>query len=187
MNKLRSLAATAQASLKALDAFTGKDLAAAMTKNGDGTIGWKPGSKVAQALAKAQKDQEALSSALANALGKAKNAETQAALEEMMLKCDRRIGEIETLVLQMTEIIDKGGDKAVDNAAALANGGTISSFASADALDKFGRGELLNALKAELKTGMKAMMPQIMIMRFFQDLSNNLMYAITPAMEKQGR
>ena len=106
MNILRSLAATAQASLKALDAFTGKDLAAAMTKNGDGTIGWKPGSKVAQALAKAQKDQEALSSALANALGKAKNAETQATLEEMMLQCDRRIGEIETLVLQMTEIID---------------------------------------------------------------------------------
>ena len=35
--------------------------------------------------------------------------------------------------------------------------------------------------------GTKAMMPQIMIMRFFQDLSNNLMYAITPAMEKQGR
>ena len=151
MNKLRSLAATAQASLKALDAFTGKDLAAAMTKNGDGTIGWKPDNEVAQALADAQKDQEALSSALANALGKAKNAQTQATLEEMMLQCDRRIGEIETLVLQMTEIIDKGGDKALDNAAALAEGGSISSFSSEDALDKFGRGELLNALKADLK------------------------------------
>ena len=151
MNELRSLAATAQARLKALDAFTGKDLAAAMTKNGDGTIGWKPDSEVAQALADAQKDQEALSSALANALGKAKNAQTQATLEEMMLQCDRRIGEIESLVLQMTEIIDRGGDKAVDTAAALANGGSISSFSSADALDKFGRGELLNALKADLK------------------------------------
>ena len=149
--ELRDLAATAQASLKALDAFTGKDLAAAMTKNGDGTISWKPDSKVAQALDDAQKDQEALSSALANALGKAKNAETQATLEEMMLQCDRRIGEIETLVLQMTEIIDKGGDKAVDNAAALAKGGSISSFSSTDALDKFGRGELLNALKTDLK------------------------------------
>jgi len=148
---LRDLAATAQASLKALDAFTGKDLAAAMTKNGDGTIGWKPNSEVGKALDDALKDQKALSSALANALGKAKNAETQAALEEMMLKCDRRIGEIETLVLQMTEIIDRGGDKAVDNAAALAEGGSISSFSSADALDKFGRGELLNALKADLK------------------------------------
>ena len=151
MNELRSLAATAQARLKALDAFTGKDLAAAMTKNGDGTIGWKPDSEVAQALADAQKAQEALSSALANALGKAKNAQTQATLEEMMLQCDRRIGEIESLVLQMTEIIDRGGDKAVDTAAALAEGGSISSFSSADALDKFGRGELLNALKADLK------------------------------------
>lgn len=149
--ELRDLAKAAQASLKALDAFTGKDLAAAMTKDADGTIGWKPNSEVGKALDKAQKDQEALSSALANALGKAKNAETQATLEEIMLQCDRRIGEIETLVLQMTEIIDKGGDKAVDNAAALAEGGSISSFSSADALDKFGRGELLNALKADLK------------------------------------
>ena len=149
--QLRDLANAAQASLKALDAFTGKDLAAAMTKNGDGTIGWKPESEVGQALADAQNAQESLSSALANALGKAKNAATQATLEEMMLKCDRRISEIETLVLQMTEIIDKGGDKAVDTAAALAEGGSISSFSSTDALDKFGRGELLNALKADLK------------------------------------
>ena len=151
MNELRSLAATAQASLKALDAFTGKDLAAAMTKDADGNIGWAQGSAVGKALTEAQDAQEALSSALANALGQAKNAETQATLEEIMLKCDRRIGEIETLVLQMTEIIDKGGDKAVDTAAALAQGGSISSFSSADALDKFGRGELLNALKADLK------------------------------------
>ena len=45
----------------------------------------------------------------------------------------------------------------------------------------------LKALKAELKSGMKAITPHTMIIRFFQDLLNSLMYAITPDKEKHGR
>ncbi len=129
-NELKSLAEAAQKSLAALDKFTGKDLAAAMEKKADGTVDWKEGSMAAKAFEEAQNAQEKLSSALAKALSKAKNANTQATLEELMLQCDRRIGEIETLVLQMTEIIDAGGESALDDAAALANDGKLSSFTS---------------------------------------------------------
>ncbi|MBR4222922.1 MAG: hypothetical protein IKR81_17305 [Victivallales bacterium] len=150
-NELKSLAEAAQKSLAALDKFTGKDLAAAMEKKADGTVDWKEGSMAAKSFEEAQNAQEKLSSALAKALSKAKNANTQATLEELMLQCDRRIGEIETLVLQMTEIIDAGGESALDDAAALANDGKLSSFTSTAALDKFGRAEMFDALKSDLK------------------------------------
>ena len=149
---LKSLAADAQSCLKELDRYSGRDLAAAMTKNEDGTVAWKDGAPAAEAFANAQEAQEKLSSALAKALGSAKNFKTQATLEELMLQCDRRSGELESLVLQMTEIIDAGGANAVDDATKLVGSGTISSHHSgADALDKFGRGEMFNALKDDLK------------------------------------
>lgn len=149
---LKKLAANAQKSLKALDGFSGRDLAAAMTKNAaDNTVAWKVGNPAAKAFDDAQNAQAALSSALADALGSAKDIETQATLEELMLQCDRRSGELESLVFQMTEIIDKGGANAVDEAAKLAGSGKISSHAGDDALDKFGRGEMFNALKGDLK------------------------------------
>ncbi|MBR1921417.1 MAG: hypothetical protein IJ829_05375, partial [Kiritimatiellae bacterium] len=110
---LKSLAADAQSCLKELDRYSGKDLAAAMTKNADGNVVWKDGNTAAEAFAKAQEAQEKLSSALADALGAAKNFKTQATLEELMLQCDRRSGELESLVLQMAEIIDTGGANAV--------------------------------------------------------------------------
>lgn len=150
VKNLASLAEAAQKSVAALDRFNGRQLADAMVKNEDGTVEWKPGNDVAKALKTAQEDQVKLSSALANALGKAKNATTQAALEELMLQCDRRVAEIETLCLQMAEIVEKGGDKVQDEADALA-GGKLSAFTSKDALDKFDRGSALAAMKAQIK------------------------------------
>jgi len=148
---LTALARTANDKLAALDRFTGKDLAAAMKKMNDGTIDWIEGNETAKAFVEAHTAQVNLSMALADALGKASNGNTQATLEELMLQCDRRVAEIDTLVLQMTEIIDKGGANALENAAALAKGGSISSFSSADAMDKFGRNEMFNALNADLQ------------------------------------
>ena len=150
VKQLLSLAEAAQKSLVKLDSFTGRQLAAAMVKNEDGTIGWKPKDAAAKALDAAQTAQIKLSSALATALGTASDATTQAALEEIMLQCDRRVAEIETLVLQMTEVVEKGGDKVQDEADKLA-GGKISAFTSKDALDKFDRGRALAAMKAEIK------------------------------------
>jgi len=149
--KLKSLAETAHASLAALDKFTGKDLAAAMEKKADNSIDWKDDSIVAQAFKDAQIAQQDLSSAIAEVLGQIKNGKAQATLEELMLQCDRRIAEIDTLALQMSDIIDQGGKDAQANAAALAKDGTISSFKSENALDKFGRNEMFNALKSDLK------------------------------------
>ena len=148
---LRSLAETAQGCLAALDKFTGKDLAAAMEKKADNSIDWKDDSLVAKAFKDAQIAQQELSNAIADVLGQIKNGKAQATLEELMLQCDRRVAEIDTLALQMADIIDKGGEDAQANAAALANGGTISSFRSENALDKFGRNEMFNALTSDLK------------------------------------
>ena len=148
---LRSLAETAQGCLAALDKFTGKDLAAAMEKKADNLIDWKDDSLVAKAFKDAQIAQQELSNAIADVLGQIKNGKAQATLEELMLQCDRRVAEIDTLALQMADIIDKGGEDAQANAAALANGGTISSFRSENALDKFGRNEMFNALTSDLK------------------------------------
>ena len=148
---LKSLAETAQASLTALDKFTGKDLAAAMQKNADGTVDWKEDSMVAKAFKDAQIAQQDLSSAIADVLGQIKNGKAQATLEELMLQCDRRVAEIDTLALQMADIIGQGGQDAQANAAALAKDGSISSFKSENALDKFGRNEMFNALKSDLQ------------------------------------
>lgn len=149
--RLKELAGTARECLAALDAFTGKDLASAMEKQADGKIDWKAGNRAAKAFAEAQEAQKALSSALAEALGKARDGKSQATLEELMLQCDRRIGELDTLVLQMAEVIDAGGEKAEEKAAALAEGGAISSHTGPGALDKFGRAGMLAALRGDLQ------------------------------------
>ena len=150
VKNLASLAEAAQKSVAALDRFNGRQLADAMVKKDDGKVEWKPKNDAATAIKEAQDAQVKLSSALANALGKAKDGATQAVLEEIMLQCDRRVAEIETLCLQMAEIVEKGGDKVQDEADALA-GGKISTFTSKDSLDKFDRGSALAAMKAEIK------------------------------------
>ena len=137
-NNLQTLAETAQAKLAALDKFTGKDLAAAMGKQGE-MVDWKEGNATAQAFKEAQSAQQDLSRAIADALGKIKDGNAQAVMEELMLQCDRRIGELDTLALQIADIIDKGGENTESKAASLAGSGTISSYTSANALDKFGR------------------------------------------------
>ena len=149
-NNLQTLAETAQAKLAALDKFTGKDLAAAMGKQGE-MVDWKEGNATAQAFKEAQSAQQDLSRAIADALGKIKDGNAQAVMEELMLQCDRRIGELDTLALQMADIIDKGGENTESKAASLAGSGTISSYTSANALDKFGRAEMLGALKSDLQ------------------------------------
>ena len=147
---LKNLAKIAQDKLTVLDGFSGKDLAAAMMKENDQVV-WKDNNDAAKAFEDAQNAQSALSLALADALASAKDGKTQATLEELMFQCDRRSGELESLVIQMTEIIDKGAENAVDEAAKLAGNGKISSHAGDYALDKFGRGEMFNALKGDLK------------------------------------
>ena len=150
VKSLVSLANAAQKSVAALDRFNGRQIAAAMVKKQDGTVEWKPEDAATKAVNAALEAQVKLSSELADAFGKAKDAATQSVLEELMLQCDRRVAEIETLCLQMAEIVEKGGDKVQEKADQLA-GGKLSAFTSKDALDKFDRGSALAAMKAELE------------------------------------
>ena len=150
VNSLVSLSSKAQKSVAALDRFNGRQIAAAMVKKQDGTVEWKPEDAATKAVKAALEAQVELSSELADAFGKAKDAATQSVLEELMLQCDRRVAEIETLCLQMAEIVEKGGDKVQEKADQLA-GGKLSAFTSKDALDKFDRGSALAAMKAELE------------------------------------
>ena len=148
--RIATLAGKAQDRIADLDKFTGRQLAAAMSKNAGGEIVWEAGNAAAKAFKAAVTAQQDLSSAIAEVLGSAKDFKTQCALEEVMLQCDRRVAELETLVIQMSEIVDKGGENAQEQASALA-GDKMISFTSRDSLDKFDRGSALAAMKAEIK------------------------------------
>ena len=159
-NELTDLAKAAEASIKALNAFSGRDLAAAMVRGENGEISFKApyaggendrGVLAGQAIQAALDTQNQLSSALAKALAETANGKSQAALEELMLQVDRRSGEITTLMLQMADIVAKGGADALENAAKLTGDGKISDFTSANALDKYGRNETLAALRDSMK------------------------------------
>ena len=115
---LRATAKAANDAMRALDGFSGADFATAMVRDKQtGLIGWKGDSYVGKAVQDALDKQQALSDALTkllNNLPEKASAEQQAALEEAMLQCDRRLSEVESVVLELTEtaaeqgILDKG-------------------------------------------------------------------------------
>lgn len=155
ISDLAKLAETAQTSIAKLDRFTGRQLAEAMVKTVDDKgkvlVSWVKGNAAAKAIQEAQAAQEKLSSAIAEVLGQASTAETQARLEEIMMQCDRRAAEIDTLVLQMTEIVDNGGDNMLEQVDALAGKGKISAFTSKDALEKFDRNKAFAAMHSVME------------------------------------
>ena len=109
---LRATAKAANEAMRTLDTFTGTDFARAMVRDPEtGVVSWDEkryaGKAVRDALDKQQKLSDTLSKLLNDLPAKA-TAEQQAALEEAMLQCDRRIGEVETVILELTEIAEKG-------------------------------------------------------------------------------
>ena len=111
--KLKSAAFIANRALLKLDGFTGADLAKAMVKNAEGEVVWDLESEAGCAVRDAMDAQENLSAMLneaINKLPKKASASAQAALEEAMMQADRRMGEIDTLVMQITEIAEIGID-----------------------------------------------------------------------------
>lgn len=110
---LKSAANAANKALLKIDGLTGADLAKAMVKKGDGTIDWDERNPAGKAIKEALDAQEQLSEMLnkaINNLPKKASAAAQAKLEEAMLQADRRIGEIDTIVMQITEIAEMGID-----------------------------------------------------------------------------
>ena len=112
VDALRATAKASNEAMRTLDTFTGTDFARAMVRDPmTGIVSWDErryaGKAVRDALDKQQKLSDTLSKLLNDLPAKA-TAEQQAALEEAMLQCDRRIGEVETVILELTEIAEKG-------------------------------------------------------------------------------
>lgn len=157
-DKLRTAARTAQAKMRALDAFTGAQLADAMQRfedeNGNSYVDWNPLNDAGEAIKEALEAQEALSKALAeqiNALPAKATAAQQAALEEAMLQCDRRISEIETIVLQVTEIAERHLDgQEIDAATQTRLARKLVDLAGEQSLRMHDRTRALEALHAGL-------------------------------------
>lgn len=156
--KLRTAARTAQAKMRALDAFTGAQLADAMQRfedeNGNSYVDWNPLNDAGEAIKEALEAQEAFSKALAeqiNALPAKATAQQQAALEEAMLQCDRRISEIETIVMQVTEIAERHLDgQEIDEATQTRLGRRLVDLAGEQSLRMHDRTRALEALHASL-------------------------------------
>ena len=117
VNSLRTAAKDANAAMRVLDSFKGAELADALVRNEKtGVVEWSEDNYVGKAVQEALDKQQQLSDTLAkllNNLPKKATAEQQAALEEAMLQCDRRISEIETIVLELADMVEKG-DGAID-------------------------------------------------------------------------
>ena len=124
-DKLESLATDATAKLKALDKFSGRELAEALMKDEKtGDLVWRKGfwsmNPTAKAVKAAIESQQALSEEIER-LGQrlARNdqvdAELQNAFTEVQFQCDRRVSEIDSIVFKMYQLVHQD---AVKNPAA---------------------------------------------------------------------
>lgn len=160
MKNLQKTAKKAIGGFKAIDSFTGATLAKAMCRKEDGTIDWDPKSEVGRAVQTALDAQAAFSEALGeaiNSLPETATADQQAALEEAKLQCDRRIAEIETIVLQITEIAAHGDEPGQVDEAAKARlfSGKVGNLASEGAVSMHDRDRALAALNDSLSPLLK--------------------------------
>ncbi len=117
-------------------------------ENGNSYVAWNPLNDAGEAI------KEALSTALTkhiNSLPSKATAEQQAALEEAMLQCDRRISEIETIVLQVTEIAERHLDgQEIDKATQARLARKLVDLAGEQSLRMHDRTRALEALHAGL-------------------------------------
>ena len=115
-SKLESLASDAAAKLKALDKFSGRELAKALMRDKSGETVWSKGfwgmNSAAKAVKAAIEAQQTLSEALGKfnarlAGSKAVNAALQDAFTELQFQCDRRASEIDSVMYRMYDLAQK--------------------------------------------------------------------------------
>ena len=112
-NAIVNAAKRADTAFKAIDNFTGRTIAAAMTKGGDGLFAWDENNPAGAAIKAALDAQEELSDLLIkaiNTLPADAPAAAQSALEEAMLRTDHRASEIQMLVCEFADIAEMAGD-----------------------------------------------------------------------------
>ncbi|MBR3221761.1 MAG: hypothetical protein IKF72_05950 [Kiritimatiellae bacterium] len=123
VSKLESLADNATAKLKALDKFSGRELAKALMQDKSGEIVWGKSFWGMNSVAKAVKDaiesQQALSEAIEKfgqriAKSDKVSAELQNAFTEVQFQCDRRVSEIDSIVFKMYALVQQDVVDKVD-------------------------------------------------------------------------
>ncbi len=152
--KIKDAVKSANATLLKLDAFTGAQLANAMVRAEDGVIDWNennPAGKAVKDAMDAQADlSEKISDAINSMTGKVAD-KVYDVLEEAMLQADRRISEIRTIVLHLTEIADKGLANNIDDFTTEESlNRSMGDIAAEKALSMHDNATALDALKARL-------------------------------------
>ena len=125
VSKLEGLAKDATAKLKALDKFSGKELAMALMKDEKtGELVWRKGfwsmNNTAKAVKSAIEAQQALSEAIdkfGQRLAKSDkvSAELQNAFAEVQFQCDRRVSEIDSIVFRMYQLVHRDAVDGAEN------------------------------------------------------------------------
>lgn len=153
VDSLRATAKAANEAMRVLDSFTGEDFANAMEVNQEtGVVDWNKSSYVGKSVKAALDKQQALSDALTkllNDLPANATADQQAAIEEAMLQCDRRIGEIETVILELTNIAKDGVDNVDDRQQATLDRRVVD-LAAEKALEMHDRSQAIAAFQRQL-------------------------------------
>ena len=127
-------AAKAETAFQAISKFSGRQIAAAMAKNGDGCFEWDGRNPAGKAIKAALDALAALSEKLVkaiNELPKDAPAAVQAALDEAVLRNDRRASEIQTLFCDFADMAEKAFD---DPANVERLGKTLASFLPAQSM-----------------------------------------------------
>ena len=127
-------AAKAETAFQTISKFSGRQIAAAMAKNGDGCFEWDGRNPAGKAIKAALDALAALSEKLVkaiNELPKDAPAAVQAALDEAVLRNDRRASEIQTLFCDFADMAEKAFD---DPANVERLGKTLASFLPAQSM-----------------------------------------------------
>ena len=108
-NVVNTAAAKAEAAFKAISSFTGRQLGEAVSAS-EGKFNWNLSNPAAKAVKEAIEAQVELADLLRQIFDQVPNGEVSAALEEAILQCDRRACEIQTLVCEFADMLEKGRD-----------------------------------------------------------------------------
>ncbi len=157
---LKGAADKAKEAMQQLDKLTGAQLAKAMVKkmvvgkNDEWTMEWDENNPAGEAVKAAMDAQQELSDVLAGIikrLPKGVSLKGYEILEEAMFQADRRVAEVDTLVMQITQVAETGigmGDVDFESEASLNR--TMGDLADEKAFSMHDNDVAMKALKATL-------------------------------------
>ena len=134
----------AKSSLLAINAFSGRELGNAVKLKG-GRFNWSSGGAAGAAIKKALDAQAELSVLLRQQLDRTPDDVAADLLEEAIFQCDRRMCEIQTLVCQFADILEKS--ESIDAETAKRLEAKLSELLPRQALQMHGNDSALAAMK----------------------------------------